>query len=323
MYFVRIFIAFTISILQSQAQVSTGEIRLEVKDPTNAAVQASGQLRGSKQDRQFETDAQGLAKIAPLPYGRYRLDISKTGFATQIIELEVTSATPVSKVITLALARSRSTIDVVDTTPLPGVDLTLGQIAAPVQSITQLDLARSGALDLSDLLNRRLNGVHMNEIQGNPFQSDLNYHGYTASPLLGTPQGVSIYMDGVRLNQPFGDTVNWDLLPRIAISETILMPGSNPLFGLNTLGGAVAIKTKDGQSNPGTSVQAVYGSNRRRAAELEHGGAFKELNWFLAANLFFERGWRDASGSKRPAILQQTWLAAWQDQLGIECFLCQ
>ncbi len=297
MYFVRIFISFTISVLQSQAQVPTGEIRLEVKDPSNAAVQASGQLRGSRQDRQFETDAQGIARIAPLPYGRYRLDISKTGFATQIIELEVASATPVSRVITLALARSRSTIDVVHTTPLPGVDLTLDQIAAPVQSITQLDLARSGALDLSDLLNRRLNGVHLNEIQGNPFQSDLNYRGYTASPLLGTPQGVSIYMDGVRLNQPFGDTVNWDLLPRIAISETILMPGSNPLFGLNTLGGAVAIKTKDGQSNPGTSVQAVYGSNRRRTAELEHGGAFKELNWFLASNLFFERGWRDASGS--------------------------
>ena len=297
MYFVRIFIAFTISILQSQAQVPTGEIRLEVKDPTNAAVQASGQLRGSKQDRQFEPMPRALQKSHLFPTAVIGWISPKIGFATQIIELEVTSATPVSKVITLALARSRSTIDVVDTTPLPGVDLTLDQIAAPVQSITQLDLARSGALDLSDLLNRRLNGVHMNEIQGNPFQSDLNYRGYTASPLLGTPQGVSIYMDGVRLNQPFGDTVNWDLLPRIAISETILMPGSNPLFGLNTLGGAVAIKTKDGQSNPGTSVQAVYGSNRRRAAELEHGGAFKELNWFLAANLFFERGWRDASGS--------------------------
>ncbi len=297
MYFVRTVVVFAFTILQSQAQVLSGEIRLEVKDQTNAAVQVSGQLRGGKKDRRFETDAQGLVNIALLPFGHYRLELSKAGFAPQILELDVASERPVSRVIILALARSRSSIDVVDTTPLPGVDLTVDQIAAPVQSITQLDLARSGALDLSDMLNRRLNGVHMNEIQGNPFQSDLNYRGYTASPLLGTPQGVSIYMDGVRLNQPFGDTVNWDLIPRIAISETILMPGSNPLFGLNTLGGAVAIQTKDGQSNPGTSFQAVYGSNRRRSAELEHGGAFKELNWFLAANLFFERGWRDASGS--------------------------
>lgn len=297
MYFFRILVAASFSMLQSQAQVPTGEIRLEVKDPSNAAVQASGQLRGGQQNRRFDTDAQGLVKLSPLPYGRYRLEFFKAGFATQIVDLEVTSSIPVFRAVTLALARSRSTIDVVDTTPLPGVDLTVGHIAAPVQSITQVDLSRSGALDLSDLLNRRLNGVHMNEIQGNPFQSDLNYRGYTASPLLGTPQGVSIYMDGVRLNQPFGDTVNWDLLPRIAISETILMPGSNPLFGLNTLGGAVAIQTKDGQSNPGTSVQAIYGSTRRRAAELEHGGSFKELNWLLAANLFFERGWRDASSS--------------------------
>ena len=71
----------------------------------------------------------------------------------------------------------------------------------------------SGALDLSDFLNRRLNGVHVNEVQGNPFQPDVNYRGYTASPLLGTPQGLSVYMDGVRLNQPFGEVVSWDLIP--------------------------------------------------------------------------------------------------------------
>src|SRR6185295_878121 len=101
-------------------------------------------------------------------------------------------------------------------------------------------------------------GVFANEIQSNPFQPDLNYRGYTASPLLGTPQGLSVYMDGVRLNQPFGDIVSWDLIPRMAIASTTLMPGSNPLFGLNTLGGALSIQTKDGRSNPGTLVQATY-----------------------------------------------------------------
>jgi hypothetical protein len=94
----------------------------------------------------------------------------------------------------------------------------------------------SGALDLSDFLNRRFNGVHVNEVQGNPFQPDINYRGYTASPLLGTPQGLSIYMDGVRLNQPFGDVVSWDLIPRMAIATVALMPGSNPLFGAEHTG---------------------------------------------------------------------------------------
>ena len=86
-------------------------------------------------------------------------------------------------------------------------------------------------------------------MQSNPFQADINYRGYTASPLLGTPQGLSVYMDGVRLNQPFGDVVSWDLIPRLAIASTTLMPGSNPLFGLNTLGGALAIQTKDGRDH--------------------------------------------------------------------------
>ena len=61
-------------------------------------------------------------------------------------------------------------------------------------------------------------------------------------------------MDGVRQNQPFGDIVAWDLIPKIAISEVALIPGSNPLFGLNTLGGAVSIDTKDGYSAPGTTL---------------------------------------------------------------------
>jgi TonB-dependent Receptor Plug Domain. len=95
-------------------------------------------------------------------------------------------------------------------------------------------------------MNRRLGSVHVNEIQGNPFQPDVSFRGYTASPLLGTPQGLSVYVDGVRMNQPFGDIVSWDLLPRTAIASIALMPGSNPLFGLNTLGGALSVQTKDG-----------------------------------------------------------------------------
>src|SRR5204863_242695 len=84
---------------------------------------------------------------------------------------------------------------------------------------------------------------------------------------------LSVYMDGVRLNQPFGEIVSWDLIPRIAISSTTLMPGSNPLFGLNTLGGALSIQTKNGRDNPGTVVQAIYGSHVRRAVEFEQGAA--------------------------------------------------
>jgi outer membrane receptor protein involved in Fe transport len=187
-------------------------------------------------------------------------------------------------------------VDVISTTPLPGVDLPLNEIAAPAQTSSGEDIDNSGALDLSEFLKRRLTNVHVNEIQGNPFQADVNYRGYTASPLLGTPQGISVYMDGVRLNQPFGDVVSWDLIPRNAITSTTLMPGSNPLFGLNTLGGALSIQTKTGLTHSGGSVEATYGSDRRRALEFEYGGSHSAgWHWFLAANRFGEDGWRTDS----------------------------
>jgi outer membrane receptor protein involved in Fe transport len=191
------------------------------------------------------------------------------------------------------------TVTVIGTTPLPGVELPAVQVPSPVQTATDRDIDNSGGLDIADFLNRRMNGVHINEVQNNAFQPDINYRGYTASPLLGTPQGLSVYMDGVRLNQPFGEVVSWDLIPRIAIGSTTLMPGSNPMFGLNTLGGALSMETKDGRTHPGTALQTTYGSNVRRALEFEHGGqtAGKGFNWYLAGNVFAEDGWRDDSPS--------------------------
>jgi outer membrane receptor protein involved in Fe transport len=191
------------------------------------------------------------------------------------------------------------TVTVVGTTPLPGVELPRDEVPSPVQTATGRDIDNSGALNLADFLNRRVNGVIVNEMQGNPYQPDINYRGYTASPLLGTPQGLSVYMDGVRMNQAFGEIVSWDLIPRIAIGTTTLMPGSNPVFGLNTLGGALALETKSGRSTTGASLQATYGNDRRRALEFEYGGAkaASGLDWYAAGNLFAEDGWRQNSPS--------------------------
>lgn len=189
-------------------------------------------------------------------------------------------------------------VEVIGTTPLPGLGLSRDLVPAPVQSATDADLRRGNSINLSDFLDRNLGSVHINEIQNNPFQPDVNYRGFTASPLLGTPQGLSVYMDGVRMNQPFGDVVSWDLIPKSAISNLTLMPGSNPLFGLNTLGGALSIQTKDGRSHPGTALQGYFGKNRRWATEFEYGGFNPNLDWFVTGNYFRERGWRDDSPTR-------------------------
>jgi outer membrane receptor protein involved in Fe transport len=297
----RVLITILLGAVVSLAgQIKAGEIRIEVRDPAGNAMEAGGKLVGlaSEVDRAFETDPQGSYTFSMLPYGRYRLEISRDGFATQSALIDVQSETPVFRTLTMAIGASAYKLDVVSATPLPGVELQLQDIPAPVQSGTGRDIDQSGARDLSDFMNRRLEGVHVNEVQGNPFQADLNYRGLTASPLLGTPQGLSVYMDGVRLNQPFGDVVSWDLIPRIAISETALMPGSNPVFGLNTLGGAISAQTKTGSGKPSTTVQMSGGSFRRGTFDVEHGGANSAgLNWYLAGSGFFEDGWRDDSPS--------------------------
>lgn len=281
-------------------QQPTGELRLEVKDPTGKVLAAAGTLTNlaTGVSRSFQTDAQGRFTLSGLNFGRYRLEISQTGFATQSVLVDVQSATPVVRSVTLTLGGLAFNVDVVAATPLPGADLGADEIAAPVQAAPLGDIRSSNALDISDFLNRRLKAVNLNEVQGNPYQADLNYRGYTASPLLGTPQGLSVYLDGVRLNQPFGDVVSWDLIPRIAIAEVALIPGSNPLFGLNTLGGALVLQTKDGLNSPATAFEIGGGSFGRLTGELEHGGSnTKGLHWYTASSLFFEDGWRTDSPS--------------------------
>ncbi len=236
------------------AQSPTGEIRLEIRDPSGAAVAASGTLvnLAGGATRTFQTDAQGAYRFADLPFGSYRLMVNKAGFAAQSVAIDVQSATPVLRTVTLTLATVESRVRVVAQTPLAGTALSTDQIAGAVQTATAADVEKSGALELADFMNRRLNGVYLNEMQGNPFQPDVNFRGYTASPLLGTPEGVSVYLDGVRQNQPFGDVVSWDLIPENAISEITLMPGANPLFGLNTLGGAVSSPHQGRRQRSGT-----------------------------------------------------------------------
>lgn len=190
-------------------------------------------------------------------------------------------------------------VEVIATTPVPGTGVPRDQIPANVQTADDKRLRRLQSLNLPDFLAGQIGSANVNEIQGNPYQMDVNFRGFSASPLLGTPQGLSVYQDGVRVNEPFGDIVNWDLIPKAALASLVLMPGSNPLFGLNTLGGAIALQTKSGDSHPGTEVELQAGSFGRISAEVSHGRRLGETgHLFLAASGFEEDGWRDFSPSR-------------------------
>jgi outer membrane receptor protein involved in Fe transport len=273
---------------------SRGEIRLHVKDSTGHPLQTHGTLYGpvAGSSRAVDSAADGSITIPDLAFGRYQLAIAQSGFASQTINFQVQSSTPITRDVTLQVGGVSTTVDVIASSPIGTLDVPLSDVPVPVQTLTAQTIEDTNAIDLTDAMKRRLNGVYVNENQNNPFQPDVNYRGYTASPLVGSPAGLSVYLDGVRQNQPFGDVVQWDLIPKIAISTMELIPGSNPLYGLNTLGGAITVQTKNGLTSNGLSVNAYGGNYGRRSVEGEYGGSHGPWNWFVAGTLFHEDGWR-------------------------------
>jgi iron complex outermembrane recepter protein len=189
-------------------------------------------------------------------------------------------------------------VDVIGTTPLPGLGAPAAEVPGNVQVFSGREVGRQRPLTVADFLDANPSSVNLNTATGNPFQPDVNFRGFTASPLLGTPQGLSVFQDGVRINEVFGDVVNWDLIPTAAIASIQVIPGSNPVFGLNTLGGALAIYTKTGVAYPGTTVDGYGGSFGRGALSFETGGVRESVDWYATGNFVSDHGWRDHSASR-------------------------
>src|SRR5262245_53711639 len=160
---------------------------------------------------------------------------------------------------------------IVGDTPVPALGTPIEKYAGNVQSLTTKQIENQNGLNLPDTLYRNLGSVNTTSNQGNPWQNDLTYRGFLASPLTGSPIGLSMYLDGMRFNDGFGDTISWDLIPQSAISGIDIIPGSNPIFGLNTLGGALAVHTKRGFDFPGAKLESFGGSFGRWAVNADYG----------------------------------------------------
>lgn len=228
-----------------------------------------------------------------------------------------------SAIITLAFASSvslgaaekltTSTINVYSATPLPSLGLPLNIIPANIQIATPKAINAQPGVSLADYMSANMQSVSVTEMGGNPWQPEVTFRGYSASTLLGMPQGMSTYVDGVRVNEPFGDVTLWDKIPNFAIGGMQLVPGSNPMYGLNTLGGAIAIQTKSGRQAQGVSIEAEYGSWNRKRALVEYGGVSKDgsMDFYIGHQTTKEDGWRQFS----PSHLNQTFAkTGWQSE---------
>ncbi len=191
------------------------------------------------------------------------------------------------------------TVEVVGVSPVASFNIPLNQYPGNIQVLRENDIESQKSSSFSELLGRSATSVTLNEIQGNPFQLDLNYRGQRLSSVLGSPQGVSAYLDGVRINEAFGDVISWDMLPESAISTITMIPGSNPMYGMNTLSGALVMTTKNGLTHEGNEVELTAGSFGRQRADVGVGRNLGNgYHAYAAATTFKEDGWREKSHSK-------------------------
>jgi iron complex outermembrane receptor protein len=188
-------------------------------------------------------------------------------------------------------AQKLDEIVVVGTTPVPGMSVNVDKVPGNVQTLSARDLSPDGTASLINALDTHFGSVNINDALADAFQPDILYRGFEASPVLGTPQGLAVYQNGVRINEAFGDTVNWDLFPDIAI-DRIDIVSANPLFGLNALGGAASVTMKNGFTHRGSDGDLSGGAFNQRQGTAEFGANNGTLGIYAAARLFDQDGWR-------------------------------
>ncbi|MGO9391634.1 TonB-dependent receptor [Rhodoblastus sp.] len=158
------------------------------------------------------------------------------------------------------------------------------------------EIARTGSPAAADTLQRLVPGVDIQGPTGNMLSPDVVFRGFVSSPVQGTPQGLAVYQNGVRVNEAFGDTMNWDMLPTFAI-YSMDMISNNPAFGLNALGGAVNIKMKDGFNTQGGRVEFSGGSYGRVQGGVDYGKQVGDFAFYGALEGVHDEGYREFGAS--------------------------
>jgi outer membrane receptor protein involved in Fe transport len=180
-----------------------------------------------------------------------------------------------------------------------GASTAIAPITVPsaVTNVTDADIDREGTAQVQQALQQQVPGIIISDAAGNPLRAEVSFRGFDASPVSGRSQGMAVYQNGVRINEAFGDTVQWDVLPSNAISSMSVV-SNNTAFGLNALGGAVSILMKDGFSYQGGEVDIMAGSFGRAQVGVQAGGSSGNASVYVAAEGIKDDGFRDFSDSE-------------------------
>lgn len=191
----------------------------------------------------------------------------------------------------------RVLIQSVAASPLLGSGIDPDKMPNATRSFKSGDLlVNGGQASVTNALQAEVGSVNLNATFGNPYQPDLTYRGFVASPVVGVPQGFAVYQNGVRINEAFGDTVNFDLIPDFAI-HSMDLTSTNPVFGFNALGGALALEMNTGFNAKGLSADVMTGAFGRKSGVVQYGHQHDDLAVYVGANSSNEKGWRERSPS--------------------------
>lgn len=184
--------------------------------------------------------------------------------------------------------------DVAKMSPVRGSEIPIDKIPSTVSTMTASDIASTGSVVPQDFLAQRVPGITVSDLQGNGFQTDIQFRGFESSPVNGVPQGLAVYQNGVRINEAFGDVVNYDFIPDVAIRNVTVMTG-NPVFGLNALGGAISFDMQDGFNYQGAEFDVRAGSYGRIQESAQGGLQVGNYAAYIALQNINDDGWREFS----------------------------
>ncbi|MGH6876476.1 MAG: TonB-dependent receptor, partial [Rhizomicrobium sp.] len=222
------------------------------------------------------------------------------------MEVAVAPVTWAQSTSTPAAQPGVETVTVVGLSPLPGTGIDANKVPGELQTLSIPELTQDRVQDLlPNLVETQLSSVSINEEQGSPFQPDFVFRGFEASPISGIAEGIAVYQDGVRLNESFGDNVNWDLIPQFAV-DRLTVQSNNPVFGLNAIGGAVTLAMKNGLNFDGADAWFSGGSFGNVTGDAEYGGRFGRFGVYLGIGDVHDDGFRDDS----PTALRQAYADA-------------
>ena len=188
-------------------------------------------------------------------------------------------------------------VNIISVSPVQGSGLSIDRVPGKIQTLNRDQLGKKKNFSITETLNRESTGISLFNLNSSPMQNDINFRGYVGGPLLGTAQSIAVYQNGMRVNESFGEVVQWDLVPDFATHSMQIFSGGDPIFGQNAIGGAITMEMKNGFNFQGANVTTSAGNYGRTNEVFEYGQQFDDFAAYIGANFNYDKGWRDHSES--------------------------